>query len=227
VLLNSDAETLGRALDTMWDYMESHPQVGIVGAQLLNSDLSLQPSGNKVPSLCKEVLQILPIRPLLGLLPKNRFYDRTRDYSIIAEVDEVSGACLMVRRTVWEKIGLLDEGFFFYYEDVDFCIRTRKAGWSVIYLPSAQVLHHWGASTNPADPAAAARILVSYYHFIRKVHGKTGEIVMRTLLILLTAGKFLIGTLASARGSTKYRRLASVNQRLLFVSLGQPTQSKT
>jgi GT2 family glycosyltransferase len=220
LLLNSDTEVLGGALDAMCHYMQSNPQAGVLGAQLLNSDCSLQPSGNKVPSLYGEIARLLPIRKALGLRSKNRFYDSKRDYAKIVEVDEVSGACLFVRRSVWETIGLLDEAFFFYFEDVDFCMRARKAGWKIVYLPQAQVLHHWGRSTKTADAVLASKMLLSHIHFIRKVHGIGGEFVIRVVFVLLTTAKILVGVLASVAGITKYRQFASVNCRLLRVSLG-------
>ena len=125
----------------------------------------------------------------------------------------------MVRREVWESIGLLDEGFFFYYEDVDFCIRARAAGWKVMYIPSAQVLHHWGSSTNLADRNLSSKMFVGYFYFIRKVHGIAGEALMRALVFTITIVKFLVGVLGSLFNSAKYRQLASSNRDLLWTLL--------
>ncbi|HYM07659.1 MAG TPA: glycosyltransferase family 2 protein [Terriglobales bacterium] len=215
LLLNSDTELLGDALDEMWRHFETHAQTGIVGSKLLNSDGSLQPSGNKIPTLGQEIIRVLPFGN-----KKNRYFDPQRNYDVVADVEEVSGACLMLRREVWESVGLLDENFFFYHEDVDLCRRARQAGWQVKYLPTAQVLHHSQRSTPIRDPVFAARCLKGYFYWIRKCYGPWGELVLRLEMTVLTASKLLIGSLAACCGSSRGRSLQAVSRRVLPVCLG-------
>ncbi|MBX7245738.1 MAG: glycosyltransferase family 2 protein [Candidatus Sumerlaeaceae bacterium] len=149
LILNSDTEVAPGALDLMCDFMDIHPDIGALGARLLNSDGSLQLSCRRFPSYKTVFFHRYSL--MTKLFPRNRYsadylmtetgHDRTMD------VDWVSGACLMARRETIEKVGLLDENFFMYAEDVDWCFRIHVGGWRVVYLPEARVTHHIGRST--------------------------------------------------------------------------------
>ncbi|MBI4469791.1 MAG: glycosyltransferase family 2 protein [Acidobacteria bacterium] len=143
-LLNNDAEVIGDALGIMAAYLRDHPGVGAVGPQLLNSDGSLQPSGRSFPKIGDVLAQSTG---LYRLWRRDFFKEPGRDYSRIAPVDEISGACIMIRREVYRKVGGLDPRYFLYYEDVDWCWRIKQSGWEIHYLPGARVMHHWGRSS--------------------------------------------------------------------------------
>lgn len=149
LILNSDTEVHEGALDTMCRILEEDPSVGAVGAQLLNSDGSVQLSCRRFPSYKTALFHRYSL--MTRLFPRNRYSaeylmtDAGHDRKL--EPDWVSGACLMTRRDVTDKVGLLDEDFFMYAEDVDWCYRIRQAGYRILYEPQAQVTHHIGRTT--------------------------------------------------------------------------------
>jgi GT2 family glycosyltransferase len=164
LLLNPDAEPLDDALAALVRFADAHPEVGVVGPQLRNADGSLQPSGWPVPRL-----SALLARAVLGqraVVPPPQ-----RDFDAVADVGEVSGACLLVRGEVLARVGRLDERFFLGYEDVDLCMRAARAGWRVVYYPCARVRHHHGASGGRHDRALIPRWESGQRHFVRKHYG--------------------------------------------------------
>lgn len=150
LLLNSDTEVIGDALERMIAEMERNPQVGALGAQLLNPDKTVQLSCRKFPSYRTALFHRKSI--LTRLFPRNKYSSQYlmtgTGHGATMEVDWVIGACLMTRRTVIDQVGLLDEEFFMYAEDVDWCYRMRRAGWKVVYLPEAKVMHHYEKSAS-------------------------------------------------------------------------------
>ena len=111
--------------------MDSHPETGVAGAQLLNSDGSKQNSIANFPSLATELLN----KSLLRWLFPERFPGKERDYSEPIEVDSVIGACMMVRREALDQVGLLDEDYFLFLEETDWCYRMKRAGWKIYHVP--------------------------------------------------------------------------------------------
>ena len=169
LILNPDTEAKAGSLRTLVDFMDSHPEAGACGPMLLNSDGSLQPNGRTFPTLTREFLAILGVH--------NRYPEYFRrlefgdvDLSEPREVESLTGACLMVRREAMDQVGLLDERFFMFYEDVEWCHRIRKGGWKVYYVPESQVVHHWMGSVR-LYPRKAARALhksqVQYFWLTR------------------------------------------------------------
>ncbi|MFN2578332.1 MAG: glycosyltransferase family 2 protein [Pyrinomonadaceae bacterium] len=196
LLLNSDAEVLGSALQTMVEFADNNPDIGILGPQLLYPDGTLQPSGNDVASAWEELLWITALRRLLGWKSRSRYFQKNRDYGEILDVEEISGACMIIRRQVWEQIGKLDEGYFFCFEDVDFCMRARTAYWRVTYFPKARVLHHWGKSSVSAPSVLKKNYKESRLRFYRKVYGRLFEFCARGLLTIKEPVTSLLSQLA-------------------------------
>lgn len=184
LLLNSDTEVLPGSLDTLCEFLDAHPRAGVVGPQLLNSDGSLQPSGNRLRTRAEELWWALPVYRWLGRSLSDRFRQRQRDYSLEAEVDEISGAAMLLRRETLEEVGLLDEELFFSYEDVELCVRARAAGWRVWYCPRSRVIHHWGRSTSRAGGEIRQRALASQLRFYEKVYGRWFTRLMKFLICL-------------------------------------------
>jgi hypothetical protein len=125
--------------------------------------------------------------PLGRLFPKNRF---TRDYLMadfshdeVREVDWLSGCALMARREMVEQVGLLDEAFFMYCEDVDWAYRAREAGWRNLYVPSASLIHEIGRSTDKAVNRMIIQFHLSMYRFFRKHYSATANPAVRLLVV--------------------------------------------
>ena len=175
LLLNSDAEVEPEALRTLVAYADEHPEAGVIGPKLLNPDGTLQPSGGRFPTPASTVASLLGLNRLTGR-PR---YGTRRDYNVPAEVDEVSGAAMLIRRDVISQIGGLDEGFAWGYEDIDFCLRARRAGWRVQYVPAARVVHQWGASQRLAPAPTILKAIAGRRRYFEKHYGRfTASLVM-------------------------------------------------
>lgn len=135
MLLNNDTIVQSHALQRMLGVMNTHPELAAVGPRLLNEDGSLQPSCLHFPSLWEGVLNYFKSRA--GGSAK---YVPPLD-NHLEIVDTVIGACMLIRREALEEIGLLDEGFFIYAEETDWCYRAARLGWQVGYVPDATVIH--------------------------------------------------------------------------------------
>ncbi len=191
-LLNPDTRLTRGALKRMKAWMDARPDVGVAGPKLLNPDGSLQESVRRFPRLLDQALILLKLQHLWPSAPPFMSYlAKDFDYGKEQDVDQLMGAALFVRRKVFEGIGLLDERFFIWFEEVDFCKRAREAGWGVVYVPSVQVIHHGGASFAQAMTFRKQRYFTaSMAKYFRKHRGGW------TLMIL--ALPMLIGLLAAS-----------------------------
>jgi GT2 family glycosyltransferase len=150
LMMNNDAVATPGAIASLVKVMEQDERIAIVGPQLRNADGSLQLSYGRFPSVSR-VVGGFRIRK------GDRYYER-RGYEHLHDVDWLTGACLLVRRRMLDEIGLLDERFFFNYEDVDLCRRARDRGWRCVYTPDASVMHHRAMSSG--NPQIKERILL-------------------------------------------------------------------
>jgi GT2 family glycosyltransferase len=153
LLLNPDTVVRPGALRALVAFIDARPDVGLAGARLEDPDGTPQVSAFRFHSVLGELEDGLR----LGLA--SRVLARWSVWAAVPEapgpVDWVAGACLIVRREVFEAVGLLDERYFMYFEEVDFCLRARRAGWPCWYVPSARVVHLVGKSSGVTDVAVA------------------------------------------------------------------------
>ncbi|MCL5951645.1 MAG: glycosyltransferase family 2 protein [Chloroflexi bacterium] len=219
-LLNPDAELQPGALAALLTFMESHPRVGLIGPRLWYADGSLQSSRRRFPTLAtaffeSTILQLwFPHNATLA-----HYYMLDTDDDAAQEVDWVTGAAMFVRRELYEKIGGLDEGFFMYSEELDWCYRAKRAGWQVVYLPAANVLHREGQSSGQVLAQRDIYFHSSKVRFFRKYHGSFAAGVLRLFLLLMFAfqlleegAKWLLGhkrPLRAARVRAYWQVLAS------------------
>ncbi|MBI4049999.1 MAG: glycosyltransferase family 2 protein [Candidatus Doudnabacteria bacterium] len=163
-LLNPDTEVRGQAIMDLVAYLDRHAEVGAVGPRLRNPDGSLQPSVRRFPTF---FASLLVLSGLHRFIRPTRYFMDDLDYSQEAEVDQVMGAAFMTRRSVIEKLGLFDEFFWLWYEEVDFCKRVYDAGYKIYYYPQAVVMHRGAESFSQLDvfsrKRAAGRSLVYYF----------------------------------------------------------------
>lgn len=144
LLLNTDIAILGNAIEQLVAYMDSHAQVGIAGPKLLNPDGSVQESCRGFPSVLTIALRRTPFGKLPAARRKlDQFLMLDWDHASNRPVDWLLGACMIVRRSAMERVGLLDERFFLYFEDVDWCRRFWEAGYQVHYLGEATEIVHY------------------------------------------------------------------------------------
>jgi GT2 family glycosyltransferase len=152
--LNPDTIVHDQALNQLIQFMQSHPKVGICGPKVLNTDGSLQKPCRRGESTPWAVITYF--LGLSSLFPKSKLFGgylmNYLDEDEINEVDGVAGSCMLLRREVIDQIGYLDERFFAYQEDADFCFQARQAGWKVYYVPTAQITHYGGQGGSRVQP---------------------------------------------------------------------------
>jgi N-acetylglucosaminyl-diphospho-decaprenol L-rhamnosyltransferase len=198
--LNPDTRVLDGALATMIDYMDAHPDVGALGPGLLNPDGTIQPSRRRFPTLWTALCEDTVFMPLAPRRMFDRYFMRDTDDAETVEVDWVQGTALLARREVIEQVGGFDEQFFMYSEEVDWQRRIKAAGWRIVHLPDAQVIHLGGKSS---EQVGARRDI--YYHtskasYFAKHHGWAAGQAVRIALLLnfaiklgIEAAKWLAG----------------------------------
>lgn len=183
LLLNPDTEVLGDALETMVAFADAHPDVGVVGPQLLNPDGTVQSSRRRFPTLATALLESTWLQPYAPRRLLERYYVLDRPDDQVQDVDWVTGAALMARREAVEQVGPLDEGFFMYSEELDWCRRFREAGWRVVYLPAARIIHHVGKSSEQVLPARHIHFQTSKVRYFRKYHSPVAAELLRWVLL--------------------------------------------
>lgn len=139
LLLNSDTEVKPGCLEKLVEFAKEHSWAGVIGARLLNPDGSIQPSVYHFPTLLRAMKEYWLGQK--GTCEKYAPKDKRP-----VEVEAVVGAAMLIPKKVFDKVGLLDERYFMYFEDLDFCRRVKRAGLKVLYLPQAEIIHHHGAS---------------------------------------------------------------------------------
>lgn len=176
LLLNPDTVVQAGTVATLAGFLDLHPDVGITGPRVLNADGSLQSCGYWYPTLLGEIRLSKNVNRILRLvLGENRpDPDPTRP----TKVDWVDGCCLMIRRRVVEQIGLLDEQYFLYAEELDWCRSARKGGWEIMTCPAAQMTHLRGTSTEHVKDAALAGLVETRLRYYRKHDGLATAILV-------------------------------------------------
>ena len=183
-LVNSDVEVLDLCLDRMCKYMDEHPKVGLLGPKVLNRDLTIQRSCAELPSVRNTMTQALMLDKVFPKLEclRSRFMNDF-GYEIERDVEVLSGCFMMARRDAFEEVGLLDERFFIYKEDVDWCKRFADAGWAVRFYPEAGAIHYGGASSAVAPAKFLIEMEKANLQYWRKHHTWLGRAVAMTAIL--------------------------------------------
>jgi GT2 family glycosyltransferase len=211
VLLNSDTEVQPGALDALVAFMEAHPRAGAAGARLLNADGSLQPSCHPMPTPGREFWRLLFLEPVW---PRATYPMKRWDVTAPRQVEAIKGACLILRRAALDQIGLLDEGYFLYSEEVDVCYRLAQAGWELWWVPQAQVVHYEAQSTRQVAERMYVQLYRSKVQFFRKFGGATQADRFKNLLRLAYWPRLAV-TLLGAPLSASLESQARTYRRLL------------
>jgi GT2 family glycosyltransferase len=197
VLLNSDTLLKEASLEHMFDFMEQHPRAGMCGPQLLNEDGTKQNSVGNFPTLLTEFVSKRLIRILFPERYRQAFKFKPVELNNPAEVDFIVGACMMARKAAMDEAGMLDEDYFFLYEEVDWCFRMKKAGWPVYHLPDVEIYHLGGKSMKDINLRARVESWRSRYLFFKR-NLKLSLVAWYGLLLLgfaQNAYQFLVYTL--------------------------------
>jgi GT2 family glycosyltransferase len=169
LLLNSDAELYDQSLDVVVDYMIRNPEVGIAGGKMLDPNGEPQPSCHTFPTYKNLLFSKSSIFSGFGFFKKR--YKRYRFIpENITDVDAMAGGFLFLSREVLSAVGLLDERFFFYVEDIDIARRVKSAGWRIVFIPKAGIIHLGGASTSRRPAKTYAWHHISLFKYFMKHH---------------------------------------------------------
>jgi len=203
LVLNPDCVVRPGALRALLDHAAARPRAGLVGPRILNPDGSIEYSARSFPDHLTFLFNRYSL--LTRLFPGNRFSRRYLltdwDHASVREVGWISGACMLARRAAVEQVGGMDEAFFMFNEDVDWCRRMRPAGWTVTYEPAAVVVHHIGASRS----RVAARVIwgrhLGMIHYFHKHHPTSPLLSLPAdALILLRAALMVLANALRLRG---------------------------
>jgi len=203
LLLNSDTEIVGDALEQSLLFLRGKPDAGIVGCKLVFPNEKLQQSAYSFPGIWNLVCEMLNLH---RFFPGSRFFGRYylsyHDYESPAKVDWVSGAFFLLDRRVIERIGVLDEQFFMYSEEMDFCLRAARAGFETWYTPSAKIIHHW-LTVEKVTVRGVAWVLQSQLLYFEKHFSGYRRFMMKTIRFSGVILRLLVYPIAGAIGMKK------------------------
>lgn len=207
LLLNSDTVVRAGAVETMAEFLGVHPEVGAVTCKLLNADGTIQASISNRPGPVLLFFRLLGVSRLVSGDRARRWLSRTCGFflgktirSYLApyeahaspvEVENISGACLMLRREAVEQVGFLDEGFFMYFEDMDYCLRLQNAGWKMYYLPQGEIVHFGGMSSGGRMRNYSAHSYRAMFHFYKKHFSRAMVIFVRSMVVTAASLRWL------------------------------------
>lgn len=147
LILNPDTECRDASLIAALDVFRQDPAIAAIGPCLLNSDGTVQHSIRRFPRLSDQLAIALKLHHMFPWLRcLQRYFAEDVDYTREQDVEQIMGACMLIQRSVWDRMEGFDEDYFMWFEEVDLCYRMKAAGYRIVYTPSASVVHHGGQS---------------------------------------------------------------------------------
>jgi N-acetylglucosaminyl-diphospho-decaprenol L-rhamnosyltransferase len=189
LLLNSDTVIHPGALATLVDFMDRTLQAGACGPRLLNGDESLQHACHPMLTPGREFWRLLFLE---RVYPRSTYPLEQWDITQPRSAEVIKGACLLLRRTALDQVGLLDENYFMYTEEVDLCHRLRLSGWELWYVPRAEVTHFGGSSSCQMAETMYVQLYYSKLYFYRKFGGDRRARLAKLLYVLAYAPRWLV-----------------------------------
>lgn len=217
LLLNPDAELTADIITPMVAFMEAHPQAGIGGVQLIFPDGRAQNSIDAIPTLFNQFIN----RALLKLLFPRAYPSKRSGFQEPVRVPSVIGACMLLRRSMLDAIGDLDEGFFLYLEETDLCRRATEHGWEIWHLPQLTLIHHQGVTARKFDIRRTLEFQRSMTRFFRKHQGPAAAGFFAVLSIIKAAVE-VAGNLPLAFRPKPLNRMQRSAAVLAWTLLGMP-----
>lgn len=207
LVLNPDTIVLPGALNHLSEYMDAHPEVGICGPKVLNRDGSLQKPCRR--GVSRPWAAFSYFSGLSALFPRSKLFGgyllNYLDENATSEVDGVSGSCMLIRRQLFDQIGMFDEQYFAYQEDADYCFRANAAGWKVVYLATAQIVHFGGQGGSRVQPYRSIfEWHRSYYLYYRKNLARDYFFLFNWFYYMLMGVKLVFALLTNALRSDKF-----------------------
>jgi GT2 family glycosyltransferase len=238
LLLNSDTVVLPGAIQALTEFMDTHPEAGGAACRLLFADGRIQPSASQISStgLRRLAWRLSGVSRLFRTDQSRRFLRRRLGFALGStlrsyldsyatgsspmEVDLLSGACLLLRTEAVGQVGLLDENFFMYLEDIDYCLRLRRDGWKLYYLPAATVVHLAGQSSGGRMRRFGVPAYQSLFYFYGKHHSRAKVAMARVLVLVASCSHWAWNALRGSLSSDSvYRRNREDARRVIRLCL--------
>lgn len=180
LLLNSDTVADSGAIERLVHFADATPQAGVIGAMLLNPDRTFQASFADFPSFRSELLSATGVGARLFFRNYPSYGPRQSQHT--RRVGYIPGACMLVRREAITAVGIMDESYFMYSEETDWCLRMQRAGWETWYLPTAKIVHFGGQSTRQVRFSMQQALYRSKVRFFRKHYGTLWGMLLSIIL---------------------------------------------
>jgi N-acetylglucosaminyl-diphospho-decaprenol L-rhamnosyltransferase len=213
MLLNPDTVILDAAIDRLVEYMDAHTDVGACGPRIIDSTGTVVRSCYRIPAFRAAVLASLSYTPLRPLVTPRRTESTCLEGDRVQDVEAIQGCSLLVRAGLFRKLGGFDESFFLYVEDIDLCHRLHLAGYRVVYMPQATIVHYGATSAEAAQAVMIGDRIGSYYlrsryHFLHKTQGTWASAGLRMTDLLVGTALLIGGTLhPDVAKRTRFRAL--------------------
>lgn len=238
LLLNSDTIVRPGAIQCMEQFLDSHPEAGAVACRLRYADGRIQASigCQSGPALTRQILRLSGISQVIRSESVRRVLRKYVGFAMGSsarsylepyvaegpiEVESISGACLMLRRQAIDQVGLLDENFFMYLEDLDYCIRLRNAGWKLYYVPAGEIVHLVGQSSGGRMRRYSVHAYQSLFYFYRKHYSTSALLVIRLAVFFTMSVRWASNSVAAIfSGSRIYRANQLDLAKVIRLSLG-------
>lgn len=214
LLVNPDVEFTKNSMDELLTRMVEDPKIGVIGPQLTDGKGMILQSISGVPSLLRSlfvfsfIAKIWPNNPFL-IKYHNLDLDRNEEH----EVDVVSGACMLVRKSCFDEVSGFDERFFMYFEEADFCLRIKKEGYKILYVSKAKIIHLVGKS-NQNKEWIRKTFEQSRFKFLKKYHGVIQAVLGELLLKFFNFGNLLLLIILSL---SAFLNLYQIGERMIFI----------
>ncbi|MHA1855125.1 MAG: glycosyltransferase family 2 protein [Promethearchaeota archaeon] len=218
LLLNSDTLVINNALKKLVNFLERNSDAGIVGPKVLNEDRSIQTSFGKFPTIKSEMARSLLLESRIQ--QKNFSSDKRLKEKIPFEVDWVSGCCLLIRRKVYDQIGGMDEKFFLFNEEVDWCLRASKQGWKTYYHPDAKIIHFGSRSVVKNYYAFIASRYESRLIFVQKHFNMQRQLLFRIVVIMALTIRIILTPVFKFSGKKEQKDRFRAYKNALLLHLG-------
>jgi len=200
LLLNSDTIVFQDTLDTMVDFLDSNPEVGAAGCKVVLPDGKLDLACRRsFPTPLNSLHHALGLAKLFPRSPRFAKYNLSYlDEDESYPVDSLVGAFMMVRREVIDQVGLLDESFFMYGEDIDWCYRIKQAGWEIYYYPKTSIIHYKGASSRKVKTRMIYEFHRAMVIFYQKHYASKNNFLVNWLVLVGIWTRYLVALIANA-----------------------------
>jgi hypothetical protein len=189
MLLNPDTEVKAGTFQAMLAFLRENPRAGAIGPFVFNPDGSLQYSCSPAPTLYREAVRLLH---LPGIRPDGYYPMQHWDQTTPRQVEVLLGACILLRGEALAQIGLLDEDYYIYSEEVDLCSRLKNAGWEIYWVPASQIVHYGGQSTQQVAQEMFLRLYESKLKYFRKHRGGSAARIYKFILGIVSLARLSI-----------------------------------